>query len=164
MATPTSASDAQGSLATESADAVLDLLKAGPVLLYDGECGVCAQSVQWILRHETRHSLRFAALESDLGRALTRAASVPTHVDSLLWVERSELSVKAKVWSGAVLATVAYVGGPFRALGAFWVVPRPLRDWAYRLFAKHRKNIVPTNCLVPTPATRLRFLDSTLPG
>lgn len=141
----------------------MTLLEQGPVLLYDGECGVCAESVQWILKHESRHSLRFAALESELGRALTLLADVPEHVDSLLWVERSEQGVRAQLWSNAVLSCIRYVGGPFRVLGALWVIPKPLRDAAYRMFAKHRKNLRPSSCLVPGPATKLRFLESSGP-
>ena len=35
----------------------------GPVLLYDGDCGFCAESVQLVLRHERRRRVRFAPLQ-----------------------------------------------------------------------------------------------------
>ena len=33
-----------------------------PILLYDGTCGFCAESLQLVLRHDRRRTLRFAAL------------------------------------------------------------------------------------------------------
>ena len=41
-----------------------------PVLLYDGTCGFCAESVQLVLRHDRRGALQFAALDSSFGRAV----------------------------------------------------------------------------------------------
>lgn len=134
------------------------VLKDGPVLLYDGECGVCSYSVQWILSHERTHSLRFAPLQSPVGQALTSQAQVPADVDSVLWVEASENGVVARFWSGAVLSTLRYVGGPWRILTLLAIVPRPIRDRLYKLFARHRLKVAPRACLIPPPETRSRFL------
>jgi predicted DCC family thiol-disulfide oxidoreductase YuxK len=134
------------------------VLKDGPVLLYDGECGVCNRSVQWILNHERTHSLRFAPFESPLGRKLMSEARVPEDIDSLLWLEQSKDGVLARFWSGAVFSTVRYVGGPWRLLLLLKVVPRPLRDLAYRLFARHRLKVAPKACLIPQADARSRFL------
>ena len=46
-----------------------------PVLLYDGTCGFCAESVQLVLRHDRRGALQFAALDSSFGRATPRNRS-----------------------------------------------------------------------------------------
>ncbi len=136
------------------------LLSEGPILLYDGECGVCNHSVQWILNHERNDSLRFAALQSPLGRKLASLAEVPEDIDSLLWVERTENGIVARFWSSALFATLRYVGGPWRLLSLFRLVPTPLADIAYRFFAKHRLKVAPAACLVPPAATRTRFLDA----
>lgn len=134
-------------------------LEDGPVLLYDGECGVCSASVQWILKHERQHKLRFAALQSSLGDTLRQQARVDDTVDSLLWIERSqEGGAQAALWSGAVIEVLDYVGGPWRWLSALRFVPRFLRDAGYRWFARHRTQFAPTSCLLPPPETRARFL------
>jgi predicted DCC family thiol-disulfide oxidoreductase YuxK len=135
-----------------------ELLKDGPILLYDGECGVCSRSVQWILAHERSHSLRFAPLESALGRALSAEAQISQEVDSMLWVEASEHGVRARFWSSAVFATLRYVGGPWRFLALLKVVPAPVRDLFYRTFARHRLKVAPKMCLIPRPEARARFL------
>lgn len=137
-----------------------ELLKDGPILLYDGECGVCSHSVQWILAHERGHSLRFAPLQSALGRKLSTEAKISEDVDSLLWVEASEQGVRARFWSSALFATLRYVGGPWRFLAVLKIIPAPVRDWSYRVFARHRLKIAPKACLIPRPEERARFLTT----
>lgn len=136
-------------------------LNLGPVLLYDGSCGVCARSVQWILVHERTHSLRFAALQSPVGQSLRAATGISSDVDSLIWVEASQdQSVQGRVWSDAILSVLRYVGGPWTALSHLRLVPRPLRDLAYRLFAHYRLRLVARSCLVPSAEQRSRFLGN----
>lgn len=132
------------------------------VLLYDGTCGVCAASVQFVLRHERRHSLQFAALDGEFGAALRRSHPELAGVDSMLWVEAGPDGATGEVLarSEAVLRVLRYLGGVWSLalLGA--VVPRLIRDAAYDLFAKHRHRFVkpPDQCFMPTPDVRARFL------
>jgi predicted DCC family thiol-disulfide oxidoreductase YuxK len=117
--------------------------------------------VQWILHHERSHVLRFAALNSPAGQALRAASHVGDDVDSLVWVEAlSDGTVHARVWSDAVLAVISYVGGPWRGLGVLFVLPRGLRDAAYRLFARYRLKLAARSCLVPSFEERSRFLGA----
>lgn len=135
-----------------------ELLMAGPVLLYDGACGVCSESVQWILKHERRHFLRFVPLEATLGSELRALAGIDPTLDSVLWVELRDGLVHADVRSSALLRVLAYVGGPWRLLVVLRVVPRFVRDACYRAFAKVRYRVRDRSCLVPTPEERVRFL------
>ena len=64
-----------------------EVLRDGPILLYDGNCGVCSEAVQWVLAHERSHSLRFAPLDSAVGNELRALAGVAADVDSVLWAE-----------------------------------------------------------------------------
>ena len=136
------------------------LLRAGPVLLYDGGCGVCSQAVQWILQHEREHSLRFAPLEGPLGSALRDSAGVSPSIDSVLWVELKRGRIHAEVRSSAMLRVLAYVGGPWRLLALLRFVPRFVRDACYRAFAKVRYRIRDRACLVPTLEERARFIQT----
>jgi len=137
-----------------------DLLEEGPILLYDGSCGVCSEAVQWIFRHERTHSLRFAPLEGPVGSELRSLARVPPSTDSVIWAELRAGRVHAELHSSAALRVLAYVGGPWRLLAALRIVPRALRDGCYRAFAKVRYRLRPQSCLIPTPAERARFIGS----
>lgn len=149
---------ARGDAATE--------LARGPILLFDGECGVCAASVQWVLAHERSNELRFAALQSPIGRALVAASGLPQDVDSLLWLETRGTDLRVHYYSDAVSAVLRYVGGPWRLLHVgFRLVPRAVSDFGYRWFARHRQSVAARQCLIPTPAQKARFCqDSALMG
>lgn len=159
-------SDPGGRLAagiSEQANAALQVLGHGPLLLFDGECGVCAASVQWVLAHERSHQLRFAALQSPVGRALVAASGLPPEIDSLLWLELDAGTLRIHYYADAVRAVLRYVGGAWYWLDAcFGLVPRALRDLGYRWFARHRQSVAAKQCLVPTPEQRARFFERPL--
>jgi predicted DCC family thiol-disulfide oxidoreductase YuxK len=55
---------------------------------------------------------------------------------------------------------------PWRWLRALAVIPRPLRDGAYRWIARNRYRLMGRRevCMVPTQALRARFVEETPPG
>lgn len=156
LASEPSASEARAGVA----ELGLGELAHGPLLLFDGECGVCAASVQWVLAHERTSELRFAALQSSIGQSLVQASGVPKEVDSLLWLEAGTGGLRVHYYADAVRAVLRYVGGPWRVVDSlFGLVPRPLRDLGYRVFARHRQSVAAKQCLIPTPAQKARFFE-----
>ncbi len=139
-------------------------MSGAPVLLYDGDCAFCAQSVQFLLRHDRRRrTARFAAREGPAGQGILARHPDAAAVDSLVWVETRDGAEQAVVRSQAVLAILGYLGGPWIALRALlWMVPRALRDAGYDFVARHRKALVAGNpaCIVFSPEERLRVLDA----
>jgi predicted DCC family thiol-disulfide oxidoreductase YuxK len=135
----------------------------GPILLYDGTCGFCAGSVQFVLRHEGHHNtLRFARLEGPLGTELRSRHPELASIDSMIWYEPAHAATPERLlWqSRGVLAVARYLGGFWRVLGSLGaLVPRPLLDAAYAWVARHRRQLAPESCLVPTPEQRRRFID-----
>ena len=134
-----------------------EITPTAPLLVYDGNCGFCARSVQFILRHERRHDLMFVPRDSELGKDLRRRFHLEA-VESMLWI----VNGKAEMESGAVLNAAKYVGGFWAFLATLGsLVPAPLRNWAYRLIARNRRRLSSgtTTCLVPTLEQRARFLS-----
>ena len=132
-----------------------------PVLIFDGVCNVCNAAVNFALDHERGPVLHFAALQSPEGLALLQAhggrveaiaSATVVVIDDGQRYERS----------AAVLRAARYLRWPWRALAAFWIVPRPLRDALYTYFAAHRYKWFGQSeaCRVPTPELRARFLHS----
>ena len=136
----------------------------GPVLYYDGECGVCTRSVELVLRHDRRGTLRFASLRGAPGAALLARHPELAGVDSLCWVEDGEGGTgkgeRVLVRSEAVLAVARYLGGWWRVAAVLRVIPRAIRDAGYSWFARRRGRFgKPEACRAPTAAERSRFLD-----
>lgn len=126
-----------GKLMTERTD-------IGPVLLYDGTCGLCHTTVRFILRRDRVGTLRFASLDGKYGRAVVRAHPELRVVDSVVWVEsvRGATETRVAVRSAAALEIARYLGGRWRWMSlVLRVVPRPLRDRAYDLVARHRHRL-----------------------
>ncbi|MCC6245359.1 MAG: DUF393 domain-containing protein [Gemmatimonadaceae bacterium] len=142
-----------------------------PVLLYDGECGLCARSVQFVLTHERptsnadreTHSgaLRFAPLQGRFATEVRRVHPLLHSIDSVVWfVPDDGAGSQLLVHSDATLAIFSYLGGMGRVLaGIGRMVPKPLRDALYRRVARRRHSLFAAACLLPTPAQRARFVD-----
>jgi predicted DCC family thiol-disulfide oxidoreductase YuxK len=136
------------------------------LLLFDGTCGFCAESVQFVLKHESaRRTLKFASLQSATGARVREAHPELAHVDSVIWYEPASAggAETVLVRSRAVLSVLGYLGGVWRVLG--WLarlVPPPIRDAVYDLVARHRHQLVRGGgpmCLVPSEDQRARFID-----
>jgi predicted DCC family thiol-disulfide oxidoreductase YuxK len=130
----------------------------GPVLLYDGLCGFCDASVQWVLTHDRGQIFRFAPLQGDTARAVLAAhPEVPPNLDSLILVDGD----RVHWYAGAVLGVGRRLPGIWGVMARLaGIVPRALLDPAYRLFARHRLRFWGRRdaCRIPTPAERARFL------
>jgi predicted DCC family thiol-disulfide oxidoreductase YuxK len=131
------------------------------LLLYDGSCGFCASSVQWILRRDRRGTLRFAALQGETARPILARHPELAGVDSVIWVEDAGgAGERVLARSAAALRAARYLEGVWAVaarLGA--LVPSGSRDWVYDQIAKHRHTLISDPaCLLPTPEERARFL------
>ena len=129
-----------------------------PVILFDGVCNLCNASVQFVIRHDRRGRFRFAALQSEAGKSLlNRCGCASEDVASVVLVEGSRCYRE----STAALRVLRACDGPWRMLYAGIVVPRFLRDAAYRMFAGNRYRWFGKReqCMVPTPELRARFLE-----
>jgi predicted DCC family thiol-disulfide oxidoreductase YuxK len=133
-----------------------------PVLLYDGTCGFCAESVQLVLRQDRRRTLQFAALDSTFGRAVLARHPELARVDSVVWVEPAHGGASERLFtrSAAALQVARYLGGAWRLATVTELIPRRVRDTLYDLVARHRHGLVRAGrqCLVPSPDQRARFL------
>ncbi|MCU0624043.1 MAG: DCC1-like thiol-disulfide oxidoreductase family protein [Gemmatimonadaceae bacterium] len=129
-----------------------------PTLLYDGLCGLCDATVQFVLAHDRVGTMRFATLQGTAGARLRAAHPGLAGVDSVMLLDADGVHVRSE----AALRLGVYLGGPWRiaATMARWV-PRPIRDAAYRLVARSRYAVFGRRetCRAPAPEARTRFLD-----
>jgi len=130
------------------------------VLLYDGDCGFCAGSVQFVLRHEpasARPRLAFAPLQGQFGTRIREQFPELAGVDSVVWYDPAIPAVRVR--SAAALAATAHLGGLWAVVATLGrLVPRVLRDAVYDQIARRRFDIAAPACLLPTPEERARFL------
>ena len=129
-----------------------------PTLLFDGVCNLCNGSVQFILKRDKSGRFRFASLQSDAGRRLMTGHGLdPDALSSVVLIEDG----RAYQESTAALRIARHLPGAWKLLRIFTVIPRPLRDAAYRLIARNRYRWFGKTeaCWLPTPELRARFLE-----
>ena len=127
-----------------------------PTLVYDGSCGFCSRSVQFILRHERRHDLLFVPRDSELGKQLRHTHGMEA-VESMLWIDSGRVFTE----SDAVIRAADYLGGTWSLLAvAGSMCPSSLLRRVYRLIARNRRRISSSaaGCVVPSAEQRSRFL------
>jgi predicted DCC family thiol-disulfide oxidoreductase YuxK len=135
-----------------------------PILFYDGVCGLCNTLVQFLLKHDKRGRLRFASLQSDFAqKVLRRHGFDPKDLDTLHVVENYDQPHERLLQrSDAVLRAGRELEGRWSVLAAVVkIIPRPLRDVAYRFVAQNRYRVFGKyeTCMLPDPNQRSRFLD-----
>ncbi len=135
--------------------------RSDPVLLYDGVCGFCNRSVQTIIKHDRRKEMRFAALQSEYGKQIVSRHAELHDIDSLILVEQISGEEKVFAHSTGALRVARYLGGWWKIFLIAYIIPRPVRDFVYRLFARYRYKLFGKydSCPIPSPEIRSRFLD-----
>ncbi len=138
---------------------------SGPVLLYDGDCGLCNRVVRLLLRLDRAERLRFARLQGEAGQAYLRAHGLPAaDFDSLVfvpdWSRREQREFLLR--TDGVIAALRVCGGVATELAAVLeVVPVRWRDAGYRLVARWRYRIF--GQWRPRPLARPEWAERFLP-
>lgn len=134
----------------------------GAVIVFDGVCVLCNGWVGFLLRRDRCGRYRYAAMQTDAGRALLDAHGLdPDDPGSFLLIEHDDADApRVSMNSDAVRRVLVGLGGIWRLAHAIALVPRPLRDAAYRWLARNRYRWFGRHaaCSLPAPEHRQRFL------
>jgi predicted DCC family thiol-disulfide oxidoreductase YuxK len=127
------------------------------VVLFDGLCNVCSDSVRFIVRRDPKGRYRFAALQSKAGRALLERAGLAAEADATVVLIEGG---RAHTRSGAALRIARRLRFPYPLLYGLVVVPPFARNFAYGWFARRRYRWFGkrAECMTPTEELRDRFL------
>jgi predicted DCC family thiol-disulfide oxidoreductase YuxK len=127
------------------------------ILLFDGVCNLCNEAVQFVITHDRKGEIHFAALQSEFAQNLLRQHNLPTDtMDSLVFIENDTAYIES---SGALCLTRSF-GGLWQCLYVFIIVPKFIRDAVYRFVGANRYRWFGRQdaCMIPTPALKARFL------
>ncbi len=112
-------------------------MSAERVVVFDGFCHVCTGGVRFVLRHPVDPPFEIVPMQSERGRALLVKYGIdPDDPMTFLVLDGG----KAMTESDAGIHVVAALGGIWRIARAGWIVPKPVRDWLYRVLARNRYN------------------------
>lgn len=129
------------------------------IILFDADCTLCSGLVAWILRHDRKKRFSFAALTSPFAReaAITHGINTGT-TDSLIVLPNASSPL---LESDAILHILKNLGGLWRTFALFTLLPKPLRDAAYRTIARNRHALCGKikTCAIPFTEYPDRFQD-----
>ena len=128
------------------------------LILFDGVCNLCSNSVQFVIKRDKSKRYHFASLQSQTGQKLLWENNMNAeNFDSFILLERGKIYTK----STAALRVAITLGWFWWMLGIFLVVPVPIRNAVYNYIAKNRYKWYgkKEECWIPTPELKERFLD-----
>jgi predicted DCC family thiol-disulfide oxidoreductase YuxK len=146
------------------------------VVLFDGVCNLCNGSIQFIIKRDPGARFHFASLQSPAGRQLLEKAGLivagsahppapdlnspgpdPPGLNSFVLLENGKVFTR----SSAALRVLKQLGGGWKLLYAFRIVPPFIRDGVYDWIARNRYRWFGRQeaCWIPTPELKERFLD-----
>lgn len=106
-----------------------------PIVLFDGVCNLCHGAVRFLLEHDAGARLRFAPLQSDVGRTLLAQHGLDADaLETMVLVDADGAHLR----SDAALRIVRALGPPWSWLRVLAALPRPLRDAGYDFVARKR--------------------------
>ncbi|MBA2355167.1 MAG: DUF393 domain-containing protein [Acidobacteria bacterium] len=128
-----------------------------PIVIFDGDCGFCQRAIRFIHRHDAVGHFRFAARQSPAGIRLLGESGSGVAPNSLVLVD------DAGTWlrSDGVLRIAARLDWPWSLARAGLLVPRGVRDLAYRGVAaiRHRISQRLPACALPDAALRRKIVE-----
>jgi predicted DCC family thiol-disulfide oxidoreductase YuxK len=127
------------------------------IILFDGVCNFCNQSVQFIIKRDPHNYFKFASLQSELGQKLLHQYGIDENTDSVVLIEHNKPYVK----SSAALRLCWNLHGAWKMGSLLLIVPCPIRDFFYNIIAKNRYKWFGKvdSCMLPTLETKDRFLE-----
>lgn len=133
------------------------------ILFYDGDCGLCTNSVKFFMEEDREKLIQFAPLQGETARAclpagLRDAAQLSTVV---LYRQKNDAEpAEIILRSNAIFTALTDIGGFWRIPGLVGsLIPNNIRDIGYNFIARHRLKIFPNGaCSLPTRDERARLL------
>ncbi|WHY31631.1 thiol-disulfide oxidoreductase DCC family protein [Bacillus wiedmannii] len=126
------------------------------IILFDGDCHLCNQSVQFIIKRDPKEYFKFASRQSSIGIQLLNQYNVSETIDSVILIDNT----RAYTGSDAILNICKYLKGSCKLLFILLIIPKPIRNFYYKKVAENRYKWFgkQNQCLIPTPDIKKRFL------
>jgi predicted DCC family thiol-disulfide oxidoreductase YuxK len=116
-----------------------NLFEQGPIVLFDGECGLCSWSLRFFLAHEDAKTFFFAPMQSPAGQTALRRLGLPLSE----WNSFVVLYDNTPYFrSQGVFVLCNHMVKPWRWLRVGRYLPPSVTDVLYLLIAKYRYRIL----------------------
>lgn len=129
------------------------------IILFDGVCNLCNNSVNYIIERDKNDVFRFASLQSEIGKKLVSERGLDTNkLESVILIDPG-IAYYQK--SAAALEIAGLLSGGISYLKYFSFLPEGIRDSIYDLVAGNRYKWFGKKdaCLLPATHLQAKFLE-----
>lgn len=124
-------------------------------IFYDGDCGFCNRSVQFILKNEKEPNAKFCPLQAEFAeKTLGEYGIKEIKIDTIYYLKDARVYERSQA-AFQILSTFKWYWQIFQI---FRILPVSWTDRLYNLIAKYRKSLVGTYCVIPDSLTKSRFI------
>lgn len=130
---------------------------APPIVFYDGVCGLCNRSVQFLYKRDKNKQLRYAALQGKTAENYLSEEDRTPPFPSILLLHEG----KTYRYADAVIQCLRISGHFSIITGFIMLIPGGIRNTLYKLVSRNRYRIWGEldHCRIPSAEERMYFLD-----
>jgi len=128
------------------------------LIVFDAQCLLCSRWIQFLLLHDHKNRFEFVSMQSPMGRQWLFGAGVDADSpDTLLVVEYGKVYRDTL----AIFRAIHQLGGIWRLVWVGYLIPAPMRNFAYRIIARNRYEWFGRSerCFMPTEEMKTKFID-----
>tara|TARA_R110002073_G_scaffold334200_1_gene523214 strand:- start:9013 stop:9441 length:429 start_codon:yes stop_codon:yes gene_type:complete len=129
------------------------------IILFDGVCNLCNDSVIKVIKNDKKNVFLFAAIQSETGQKIISHLGIDTSMtDSIILFEPGKAYY---VKSAAALQIMKEFSGFWKSMQVFTILPDAFNNVFYDYIARNRYKWYgkKDSCMIPTPELKAKFLD-----
>ena len=138
---------------------MFEIPKNKKLILFDGVCNLCNDSVLKVIKYDKKNSFVFTALQSETGKKVTNYLNIDiAKIDSIILYEPG---ISYDIKSTAALKVMKHFGGIWQITQIGLIFPESFRNHIYDFIAKNRYKWFgkKESCMIPTPELKAKFLN-----
>jgi predicted DCC family thiol-disulfide oxidoreductase YuxK len=127
------------------------------IVLFDGLCNLCNNTVSFLIKYDKKNNLHFAAQQTNAGVKIMNQHLVKQDSRSVIFIKDASVYYK----SDAIIEIAKLLSGWPRIAILAVIFPKFLRNWVYNLVAQNRYKIFgkQTICAVPSKVNEHKFIS-----
>ncbi|PNZ25682.1 thiol-disulfide oxidoreductase [Staphylococcus petrasii] len=126
-----------------------------PIIYYDGKCVYCYNYCIWLIQHGLPKSYEFTTINSEAGKNLFEQHPEAKNRNSVILQQGDHLEYKS-----TAIATLITKLPNYKWLGfLIRMVPLPIRNFGYNLFANNRNRMWKTHWHQPNEYEKSFFIN-----
>ena len=126
------------------------------IILFDGVCNLCSNSVSLLIKYDKNNIFRFAAMQTKAGENIIQEYRILNDRKSIILIKQGTVFYK----SDAIIEIAKQITGWPSILKYGFLFPKFLRDGIYDLIAKNRYFLFgkKETCSIPSEKDSKRFI------